>query len=150
MNEFMKIVKQVIKMPFLNGLKQFMLKLLRNNLYLGTRAYKVKNPEVNLCYLCNDHRENQPSLFLGCEMFKKQVQFIIRVLIKAGFLQNGHKIDLFIFENYDFNSIEIIALVTLWKFVYNTKFDSGILQGIPFMFWLKKTMSQLTALPPPL
>ena len=97
--DFMKIVMQIIKMPFLNRLKQFMLKLLRNNLYLGKRAYKVKNPEVSLCYLCNDHRENRSSLFLGCDMVKKQVQFLIRVLIKAGFLQNGNKMGLFIFEN---------------------------------------------------
>ena len=115
-----------------------MLKLLRNNLYLGKSACKVINPEVSLCYLCNDHRVSRTSQFLGCDIVKKQVQFLTRVLKKAGFLQNGNKIGLFIFENYDFNSIENIALVTLWKFVHNTKFDSGILQGVPFVFWLKK------------
>ena len=61
--DFMKIVMQIIKMPFLNRLKQFMLKLLRNNLYLGKRACKVKNPEESLCYLCNDHREKKRCYF---------------------------------------------------------------------------------------
>ena len=41
-DEFMKIVMEIIKMPFLNRLKQFMLKLLCNNLYLGKRAVKIK------------------------------------------------------------------------------------------------------------
>ena len=40
-DEFMKIVLEIIKMPFLNRLKQFMLKLLRINLYLGRRAIKI-------------------------------------------------------------------------------------------------------------
>ena len=47
-------------------------------------------------------------------------------------------------------NIENIALVTLWNFIYNTKFNSGKLQGVPFMFWIRKIMSQLTASPPPL
>ena len=122
-------------MPFLNRQKQFMMKLLRNNLYLGKRACKVKNPVESLCFLCNDHRETRTLLFLGCDNVKKQVQFLTRVLKKAGFLQNGNIIGLFIFKNYDFNSIENIALVTLWKFIYNTKFNSGILQGLLFVFW---------------
>ena len=82
-----------------------MMKLLRNNLYLGKRACKVKNPEESLCYLCKYHRESRVLLFLGRDIVKKQVQFLTRVLKKAGFLQNGNKMGLFIFENYDFNSI---------------------------------------------
>ena len=69
--DFMKIVMQIIKMPFLNRLKQFMMKLLRNNMYLGKRACKVKNPEESLCYRRNDHRESRLLLFLGCDIVKK-------------------------------------------------------------------------------
>ena len=95
--EFMKIVMEIIKMPFLNRLKQFMLKWLRNNLYLGKRASKIKISEENLCFLCNDHRESRVLLFLGCETVKKQLQFLIRILKKAGCLQNGSIISLLIF-----------------------------------------------------
>ena len=82
--EFMKIVMEIIKMPFLKRLKQFMLKLLRNNLYLGKRASKIKNPEESLCFLCNDHRESRVLLFLGCETVKKQLQFLIRIALRWG------------------------------------------------------------------
>ena len=140
-DEFMKIVMEIIEMPFLNRLKHFMLKLLRNNLYLGKRALKIKNPEESMCFLCNNHRESRVLLFLGCEIVKKILQVLIRILKKAGCLQNGSRVGLFTFQNYSFNSIENISLTTLWNFIYNTKFNSGILQGVPFMFWFKKTMS---------
>ena len=70
-NKFMKIVMEVIKMPFLNRLKQFMLRLLHNNLFLGKRAYKINNPEESLCFLCNSHKESRVLLFMGCETVKK-------------------------------------------------------------------------------
>ena len=70
-NEYMKIVMEVIKMPYLNRLKQFMLRLMQNNLLLGKRAEKVENPEESLCYLCNNHKETRVLLFLGYETVKK-------------------------------------------------------------------------------
>ena len=148
-NEFMKIVLEVIEMPFLNRLKQFMLRLLRNNLLLGKRAYKIKNPEESLCFLCNNHRETRVLLFRGCETVNRLLQLLITILKKAGCLHSGNKIGVFIFTDYNFNSIENISLVKHWNFIYNTKFNSGKLQGIPFMFWFKKTVSQLTAFPLP-
>ena len=148
-NEFMNSVMEVIRMPFLNRLKQFMLRLLRNNLFLGKKACKIKNPEESLCFLCNNHRESRVLLFRGCETVKKLLQLLIRILKKAGCLQNSSKIRYITFQDYNFNLIENISLVTLWNFIYNEKFNSGKLQGIPFMFWFKKTMSQLTAFPPP-
>ena len=117
----MKTVMEVIKMPFLNRLKQFMLKLLRNNLYLVKRAVKIKNPEESLCFLCNSHRESRVLLFLGCETVKNLLQLLIRILMKAVCLQNGNRMGLFVFRDYNFNSIDNISLVTLWPLQY---FDS--------------------------
>ena len=147
-NELMKIVLEIIKKPFLNRLKQFMLKLLRNNLYLGKRAIKIKNSEESLCFLCNNHKESRVLLFFGCETVKKLLQLLIRILKKAGCLQNGSNVGLFTFREHNFNSIENISLAILWNFFYNTKFNTGKLQGVPFMFWFKKIMSQFTAFPP--
>ena len=45
-----RIVSEIIKMLYLNRLKQFMLRLLRNNLYLGNKAQKIKNHETDLCF----------------------------------------------------------------------------------------------------
>ena len=86
-----------------------MLKLLRNNLYLGKRAVKIKNPEESLCFLCNKHRESRVLLFLGCEMVTKLLQLLIRILEKAGCLQNVCRVVLFTFQSNNFNSIENIV-----------------------------------------
>ena len=61
--DFMRFVKEIIKMPYLNRLKQFLLRLLRNNLLLGKRAKKVKNPEESKCYICGEHKESRVLLF---------------------------------------------------------------------------------------
>ena len=145
----MKTVLEVIEMPFLNRLKQFMLRLLSNNLLLGKRAFKIKNPQESLCFLCNNDRESRVLSFRGCETVKKLLQLLIRILKKAGCLQNGSKMGLFIFQDYTFNSIENISLITLWNFIYNMKLNPGKLKGVPFMFWIRKIMSLLPALTPP-
>ena len=56
---------------------------------------------------------------------------------------------LLFFKDYNIESIENISLAILWNFIYN-KFNDEVIQGIPFVCWLKKIMSQLTAVPPPL
>ena len=38
------IVIEILKTPYLNRLKQFMLRLLRNNLFLGKKAQKNRCP----------------------------------------------------------------------------------------------------------
>ena len=78
------------------------------------------------------------------------LQFLKRVLIKAEFLKNCSKMSLFFFACYNINTIENISLAILWNFVYNNKFNAEELQGVPFIFWIKKIMSQITAFPPPL
>ena len=57
---------------------------------------------------------------------------------------------LFFFKDYNINSVENIALATLWNYTYNNKYKDEKLQGIPFAYWLKKIMANLTAFPPPL
>ena len=56
----------------------------------------------------------------------------------------------FFFKEYNINSIENISLAVLWNYIYNNKYNDETLQSIPFIFWLKKIMSNITALPPPL
>ena len=73
--DFLRFVKEIIKMPYLNRLKQFLLRLLRNNLLLGKRIEKVENPEESLCYICNEHKETRVLLFLGCKIVQKLLQF---------------------------------------------------------------------------
>ena len=83
--DYMRFVKEILKMPYLNRLKQFLLRLLRNNLLLGNRAKNVKSTEESKCYICNDHKETRVMLFLGCKIVQEKTEFLIRVLKKAGF-----------------------------------------------------------------
>ena len=43
-DDYMRFVKEIFKMPYLNRLKQFLLRLLRNNLFLGKRIRKKFEP----------------------------------------------------------------------------------------------------------
>ena len=63
-------------------------------------------------------------------------QYLIRVLKKAGFLSKGHEIGLFLFKDYNFNTMENLTLTTLWNFTYNLKFSSEKFAGIKFNYFL--------------
>ena len=56
----------------------------------------------------------------------------------------------FFFKEYNINSIENITLAILWNYIYNNKYNDETFQSVPFIFWLKKIMSNITAFPPPL
>ena len=91
-DDYMKFVKQILRMPYLNRLRQFLLRLMRNNLLLGNRAKNIKNLNNDYCYICNDHRETRTGLFLGCRVVQDRTNFLIRVLKKAGFLKKGNEL----------------------------------------------------------
>ena len=59
-------VKQVYKTPYLNRLKQFFLRLLRNNLYIGKTNFG--NPLPLTCMICGKHPEKRISILLTCEV----------------------------------------------------------------------------------
>ena len=86
--DYMRFVKEILKMPYLNRLRQFLLRLLRNNLLLGKRAEKIKSPE-----------ESRVMLFLGCKNVQEKNEFLKRVLKKAGFLKKGCEMSLFFSKN---------------------------------------------------
>ena len=48
---------------------------------------------------------------------------LIHILKEAGLLARGDTIEMFLFVNYDFNSIENSILITLWDFVYKSRFS---------------------------
>ena len=114
-DDYMRFVKEILKMPYLNRLKQFLLRLLRNNLFLGKRTGKNINPEESKCYICGEHKESRVLLFLGCKSVQKNTEFLKRVFKKAGLLRKGCEMSLFFLKlRYQFsrkysigNSLEI-------------------------------------------
>ena len=83
------IVKQVFKTPYLNRLKQFYLRLLRNNLFLGNRNQKSSTSDPNLCFMCGKHPERRVPLLYSCEVVKRLTYRLIDVLSRANLLGKG-------------------------------------------------------------
>ena len=54
------------------------------------------------------------------------VQNLARIFKRAGYLENGNSIKLFLFQNHRTDSIENISLMFTWKFMYSSKFTGGL------------------------
>ena len=61
---------------------------------------------------------------------------------------NGANIEVFLFKQYEFNSIENPALVTLWDYVYKAKFDPDRYSTIKFEGYLMWNIDCLALLSP--
>ena len=64
----LKIVMQVLKTPYLNRLKQFYFRLIRNNLFLGKRGQTMMSTDPSLCFMCGKHQERRVPLLYSCEV----------------------------------------------------------------------------------
>ena len=94
-DEVLKIVMQVLRTPYLNRLKQFFIRLLRNNLFLGKKSKKIANSDPNWCFICKKHPEKRVPLFYFCKKVQSLVQYLIKILKRAGRLGAGHSIEIF-------------------------------------------------------
>ena len=72
-----------------------------------------------------------------CENVRKMTSMLIEILKKAGLLMLGDTIEMFLFANYDFNSVENLVLITLWDFVYKARFDPEKYSMCMFTKYLK-------------
>ena len=68
--EVLKIVMQVLRTPYLNRLKQFFFRLIRNNLFLGKRGQKMTSTDPNSCFMCGKHPERRVPLLYSCDVVK--------------------------------------------------------------------------------
>ena len=118
-----------MSLNYFNRTKQFMIRLFRNNLYLGNKKNTITNS-----FACGNQAEHHAEVMLNCVRSNSILQFLIRVLKKAGRLDNGCKIDIFLLKNYPINSIENISLMFIWKHIYNSKYCNETLLCIPFTF----------------
>ena len=139
---------QVLRTPYLNRLKQFYFRLIRNNLYLGKRGQSITGTDPNLCFMCGKHQERRVPLLYSCEVVKKLTQTLIEILKRANLLKNGIYIEVFLFKSYDFNSIENLSLVILWDYIYKSKFDAERYSAIKFEYYLMRNIDQLALLSP--
>ena len=136
-DEFFQIVKNIMSLNLFNRIKQFMIRLFRNNLFLGDKTNNKQKNVLPKCFTCGNHPEYRLEVMLNCARYNSILQFFIRVLKKAGRLKNGCKIEMFLFKNYPINSIENISLMFTWKYIYYSKYCNETLLCIPFAFAYK-------------
>ena len=96
---FNKDVRQILKLHNFNTLKQFMIRLCRNNLYLNKNVNKWKKDGCDKCCACAKQTESHLHLFGTCKKTESIMQYMTRILKKAGYMENGNTIGLFPFKN---------------------------------------------------
>ena len=60
---------------------------------------------------------------LICEPVKRLTTTLIDILKAAGMLRLGDNIEMFLFSEYEFDSVENLVLITFWDYVYKIRFN---------------------------
>ena len=107
-----------------NFLKEFLIRLLQNNVYLNVRSCKWTDDKNNLCSNCGLWPETRMHLFFSCPKTNEIINLLEKILRKAGFLKYGNtRFPYFIYSNYKINTIENLPLIHSLKLIYKCKFD---------------------------
>ena len=97
----------------------------------------------------NIPRRECPLLYI-CEVVRSLIQDLVEILKGANLLRCGDHIEILLFKNYNFHSIENFLLVALWNYICKSKFNSDIYSAIKFKHYLKQNINQLALLSPSL
>ena len=85
----LRIVKQVYRTPYLNRLKQFFLRLLMNNLYIGKKNHDTNSLDSYTCIICGKHPEKRMPILFSCEVVRQLTNRLIGTLKESGLLGKG-------------------------------------------------------------
>ena len=97
-DSFLLNVKKIMNLHFFNRIKQFMIRLFHNNIFLGDKASNKMKTINQKCYACGCHPEACVELMMNCSRTNNLSQFLIRILKKFGGLQKGCEIDMFMLK----------------------------------------------------
>ena len=98
--------------------------------------------------MCGKHLEKRVPILYSCEVVKKLICKLLVILREANLLKRGTCIEVFLFKEYDFNSIENLALVTLWDFVYKARVDPDRYSTCKYTGYLQWNIDCLALLAP--
>ena len=76
-------VKRIMNLNFFNRIKQFMIRLFHNNLFLGDKASNKMKNITQKCYAFGSHPETRVELMMNCSRTNNILQFLIRILKKS-------------------------------------------------------------------
>ena len=105
--DILTIVKQVYKTPYLNRLKQFFLRLIRNNLYIGKSTQGSNNTNSQACIICGKHPEKRIPMLFSCEIVKQLTSQLINTLREASLLEKGSNIGIFLYKSITLTQLRI-------------------------------------------
>ena len=144
MQYIVEIVKQVNRTPYLNRLKQFFLRLLRNNLFFGKTKYNTSPA----CVICGKHPEKRIPALMICEVTVSLVNRLTLVLKEANLLRNDDNIECFLYKAYNFNTAQNLSLVMLWDYMYKARFFHEKYPASRFFRYLSNKISWVQLLAP--
>ena len=136
-------VRQVNKTRYFNRLKQFYLRLMRNNLYLGKTS-----STNNRCFICDKHPERRLPVMFSCKPVKALLAKVIQTLKNAGLLRLGNSIEMFLFSEYSFDSLEYLVLITIWDYLYKLRFCPEKYSICMFIKYLKIKVNHFSIISP--
>ena len=128
----------------MNRLKQFFLRLLRNNLFFG----KTKYAPSPTCVICGKHPEKRIPALMVCEVTVSLVDRLSHFLREANLLSQGDEIEYFLYKFYGFNSVENLSLVILWDFMYKARFTPEKHAASGFFTYLYHKLNWIQLLAP--
>ena len=129
--QYEKIIKSILSMKHHNYLKQFMVKLFRNNLYFKNITSKFSDSGI-ICNSCKNHPENRPHFFL-CEKHTTIFEKLNACLINLKLLKTSPSITPYFYNStLSINHPTNLILISTMKFMYNLRF-SEIVPNLPLV-----------------
>ena len=83
-----EIISRALKIKDFNFMKEFLIKLLRNNVYMNIKSGKRSQNKNELYSACGVWPETRLHLFYSCQKTNDMVTFLKKTLRKAGLLTN--------------------------------------------------------------
>ena len=129
--QYKNIIRSVLRMKHHNYLKQFMVKLFRNNLYFKNVTSKFSDSGL-LCNSCKEHPENRPHFFL-CKIHSEIIQKLHSCFINLNLLKTAPSITPYFFNStISINHPTNLIYISTIKYMYNLRFDE-IVPNLPLI-----------------
>ena len=124
-NQYENIIKSVLKMKHHDCLKQFMVKLFRNNLYFKNVTLKFSDSGI-ICNSCKESPENRPHFFL-CKIHSEIIQKLFSCFVNLHLLKTAPSITPYFYNStISINHPTNLIFISTIKYMYNLRYDETI------------------------
>ena len=129
--QYEDIIRSVLRMKHHNYLKQFMLRLFRNNLYFKNVTSKFSDSGL-ICNSCKDSHENRPHFFI-CKIHADIINKLCTCFVNLKLLKTTPNVVPFFYNHtISINHPTNLILISTFKYMYNLRFDE-IVPNIPLV-----------------